>query len=224
MDFLDTVLYRHDKPNIKKFCLSGAHNFNESRLTKWLDTVIKRKVEELTLSKEFKKNKFVLPLSCFTCDSLTILKLNCVSFNVPNNVALPRLKLLQLRYLVLTNGREMEKLFSNCPILEQLSLIYYDSLKSQVLCITNFALKNLHIRSCEFINSTMKIYAPNLSTISYTGEIPSDFVVDSFPSLSEAVIDVHSNAKYPAKKNILINFFEKLSNVKLLKISGGSFL
>ncbi|KAI3902766.1 hypothetical protein MKW92_008218, partial [Papaver armeniacum] len=66
----------------------------------------------------------------------------------------------------------------------------------------------------------MMICAPNLSTISYTEEVPADFVVDSFPLLVEAVIDIPRTDK----KIILIKLFQKLSNVKLLKISGDSFL
>lgn len=50
MNFLDTVLYHHEKPNIKKFYLLWDHHFDESRVKKWIGIVIKRKVEELLLS------------------------------------------------------------------------------------------------------------------------------------------------------------------------------
>ncbi|XP_026426087.1 putative F-box/FBD/LRR-repeat protein At4g03220 [Papaver somniferum] len=69
----------------------------------------------------------------------------------------------------------------------------------------------------------VKICAPNLSTISYTGEIPADFVIGSFPSLVEAVIDIPYTAKRP-KTFVLFKLFGKVSNVKLLKIFGDSFL
>ncbi|KAI3968430.1 hypothetical protein MKW92_012694 [Papaver armeniacum] len=115
-------------------------------------------------------------------------------------------------------------MLSNCPILEELSLIQCGGLKSEALCIPNFALKNLHIRSCYFGESTLKIYAPNLMNISYEGELPANFVFGSFLSLVEADIDVHNYGEISAKTVVLIKLFELLSKVKILKMSGHSFL
>ncbi|KAI3983331.1 hypothetical protein MKX01_013398 [Papaver californicum] len=71
----------------------------------------------------------------------------------------------------------------------------------------------------------LKICSPNLSTINYGKLVPANFVIDSFPSLVEADIDI-SYCKYnggTAEKFVLIKLFEKLANVKLLKVSGTFF-
>ncbi|XP_026405489.1 F-box/LRR-repeat protein At3g59210-like isoform X1 [Papaver somniferum] len=139
-------------------------------------------------------------------------------------VSFPRLKLLWLRKMDFVDGILTNKLLSNCPILEELSLIQCGGLKCEALCIANFALKKLHIRSCDFGESTLKIYAPNLTAISYEGELPANFVFGSFLSLVEADNDVHNYREISAKTVVLIKLFELLSKVKILKMSGHSFL
>ncbi|KAI3925661.1 hypothetical protein MKW92_032734, partial [Papaver armeniacum] len=92
------------------------------------------------------------------------------------------------------------------------------------LRIANFALKKLHIQSCYFRESTVKICGPNLTTISYGGELPADFVFNNFLSLTEAVIDIYIDREFSAKTFVLLKLFETLSGVKILKMSGHSFL
>ncbi|KAI3975167.1 hypothetical protein MKX01_020568 [Papaver californicum] len=50
-------------------------------------------------------------------------------------------------------------------------------------------------------------------------KIPADFVLDSFLSLVEADIEILNDRHYAP----LIKLYQKLSNVKLLKISGSSY-
>ncbi|XP_026418281.1 F-box protein At4g09920-like [Papaver somniferum] len=222
MNFLDRVLCLHEKPKIQKFCLSWDEHFDESRVNNWIAIVVKRKIEELFLSKG-STTPFIFPLSLFTCDSLTVLDLGMARLNVPNKVHFPRLKLLRLRHMNFVNGFSLNQLVSNCPILEELSLIHCVSLKSEVLCIANVALKNLYISYCYFEESTMKICSPNLSTISYGKYLPKDFVIDSFPSLLEADMDILSREHNGAEKFVLTKLYKKLANVKLLKGSGTFF-
>ncbi|KAI3897264.1 hypothetical protein MKX03_036614 [Papaver bracteatum] len=152
-----------------------------------------------------------------------MLDLKMTRLNVPNKVHFPRLKLLRLKHVDFVNGFSPDQLVSNCPILEELSLIHCGGLKSEVLCIANLALKNLHISYCNFEESTVKICSPNLSTISYGKHVPADFVIDSFPSLVEADLDIlYCKYKGP-EKFVLMGLYKKLANVKLLKVSGTFF-
>ncbi|KAI3849477.1 hypothetical protein MKX03_033769, partial [Papaver bracteatum] len=64
---------------------------------------------------------------------------------------------------------------------------------------------------------SVKICAPNLSTMVCRLAKPADFIIDSFPSLVEADIDLCSGTEFP------INLFKKLYNVKLLKTSVSCF-
>ncbi|KAI3881947.1 hypothetical protein MKX03_029549 [Papaver bracteatum] len=221
MNFLDTVLYLHEKPNIQKFGLSWDDLFDGSRLSKWIATVIKHRVEELFLSGG-SGTSFVFPQSFFTCDSLTVLDLEFIKLNVPNKVSFPRLKSLQLTGVEFMNGISIEKLIFNCPILEVLAFTHCHCLcASEVLCIANTALKNLYISDnyC-FESSTLKISAPNLSTIRYGQSEPGDFIVDSFPSLVQADI----NMCVAARASVLIKLLQKLSTIKSLTMCGACFL
>ncbi|KAI3900616.1 hypothetical protein MKW92_011762 [Papaver armeniacum] len=218
MDFLDTVLCLHDKPNIKKFYLSWDAFPDEPRVNKWISIVIKRKVEELFL-KASPITSFIFPLSLFTCDSLTVLDLDGFKLNVPKTVCFPTLKLLRLSSMQLVNGMSPNHLLSNCPILEELSLMSCDGFRYEGLCIANPSLKRLNIWYGIFRETAVKICAPNLTTIRYGKEVPTDFIIDNFPSLVEADIDIY----YDGETFVLIKLFEKLSNIKLLKVSVTSF-
>ncbi|KAI3954529.1 hypothetical protein MKW92_033543, partial [Papaver armeniacum] len=89
---------------------------------------------------------------------------------------------------------------------------------SEGLCIANPALKHLLIWQCYLEKSTVKISAPNLTTISCRLDKPPYFLIDRFPSLVEADIHIFGGDRIPIK------LFEKLSNVKLLKLHGACFL
>ncbi|KAI3849475.1 hypothetical protein MKX03_033767 [Papaver bracteatum] len=183
---------------------------------------MKRKVEEICLYIECPSTSSILPLSFFTCDSLNLLDLRfgirtVTKFIIPNTVYFPKLKILRLECLSFVDGTSPNKLFSNCPILEELSLRFCAGFQNEVLWIANPTLKQLYIGYCCFGESAVKICAPNLSTMILRQMRPDDFVVDSFSSLVEADINLLYVSKFPIK------LFKKLSNVKLLKMSGVCF-
>ncbi|KAI3840524.1 hypothetical protein MKX03_014223 [Papaver bracteatum] len=225
MSFLDKVLYLHENPNIQEFHLGLDEISDEYRVYRWISTIMKRKVEILYLNINCLSTSSIFLLSFFTCDSLTLLDLDFEKRTVgkliiPNTVSFPKLKILRLRSLSFVDETSTRKLFSNCPILEELRLSGCSV--SEGLCILNTSLKHLSIASCELTESTVKISAPNLLTISYTGAPPADFVLDSFPSLVEARVGFYicGGSKYET----FLKLFKTLSSVKVLKLCADSFL
>ncbi|KAI3845941.1 hypothetical protein MKX03_013626 [Papaver bracteatum] len=221
---MDTVLFLHDKPNIQKFYLDLDGLFDESRVNRWISTIMKHKVEEFSLSMMgLRSTSSIFPLSFFTCDSLTQLHLEIRTtlgqFIIPNAVSFPKLKILRLASIDFVDETSARKFFSNCPILEELSLCYCSLY--QEFCIVNPTLKHLSITSCFFTQSTVKIYAPNLLTIDFSCDLPGDFVLSSFPSLVEA--DVHFDIYDAYEYNVFVKLFKKLSSAKLLKLCATSF-
>ncbi|KAI3964078.1 hypothetical protein MKW92_035876 [Papaver armeniacum] len=184
---------------------------------------MKRKVEELVLSIASAK-PFIFPLSFFTCDSLVVLDLKYNGIlKLPNTISFPRIKILRLTFIEFVNENLTGELFSNCPILEELSLYDCDFQNIKVLCIASPTLKHLSIIDCCLLYQTLKLFTPNLLTIKYAAEVPEDFVLGSFLSLVEADIQI-SNDRDPARMYApLIKLYQKLSNVNLLKTSGFSF-
>ncbi|XP_026424888.1 FBD-associated F-box protein At5g22730-like [Papaver somniferum] len=84
-------------------------------------------------------------------------------------------------------------------------------------------LERLSIINCRLLHQTLKVFAPNLLTIKYAAEIPADFVLDSFRSLVEANIEIFSDRDRARIYAPLIKLYQKLSNVKILKMSASSF-
>ncbi|XP_026416571.1 F-box/LRR-repeat protein At4g14103-like [Papaver somniferum] len=231
--FLDTVLFLHEKPSIKKLYLDLDEDFDESQVSRWISNIIKRKVEEFYLHMIYSRIFCTIPLSFFTCDSLTLLDLRCNEDGVgkfiipknPNTVYFPKLKILQLQSLqFLDEITSTRKFFSNCPILEELSLT--DCEMSERLCIANPTLKHLVITHCRLLESTVEIYAPNLLTISYIAEPAEDYLLSIFPSLVEAniKIDTEDFSQYDHPIEVFVKIFENLSSAKLLRICADSFM
>ncbi|KAI3853385.1 hypothetical protein MKW92_029932 [Papaver armeniacum] len=114
------------------------------------------------------------------------------------------------------------KLFSNCPILEELRLSSRRILER--LSIVNPTLKHLVIPSCYLTQSTVEISAPNLLTISYTEYPPENCILNSFLSLVEADVGFYMYEGYKYPNKVFLKVLEKLSSAKLLKIYANSFL
>ncbi|KAI3832422.1 hypothetical protein MKX03_020656 [Papaver bracteatum] len=229
-NFLDTVLFLHEKPNIQKFYLDLYEDFDESQVYRWITSIIKLKVKEIYLQMEYSTStSYIFPLSFFTCDSLTLLDLcfddDVGKFIIPSTVYFPKLKILRLKSLQFVDDiTSARKLFSNCPILEELGLTYCEMFER--LCIANPALKHLAITDCELTESTVEISAPNLLTISYEGGPAADFLLSSFPSLVEADVnfDIHELDEDDYLDEGFVKIFEKLSSAKHLKIHADLFL
>ncbi|XP_026398274.1 F-box protein At4g22280-like [Papaver somniferum] len=220
MNFLDTALFIHDKPNIQKFYLGIDESFDESRVNRWITTIMKRKVEEFGLFVKSLNPSSIFPLSFITCNSWTLLDLGFyikTEFKIPYSISFPKLKILRLNGLSFVN-KNSRNFFSNCPILEELSLSYCSI--SEGLCIVNPALKHLSISSYRLLNnSSVEISAPDLLTITYRGKLPPDFALNSFQSLVEAVVDfyIDDDEEYDYLGKVFVKLFEKLSSATLLK-------
>ncbi|KAI3890382.1 hypothetical protein MKX03_028204 [Papaver bracteatum] len=226
MNFVDTVLFVHEKPKIKKFLLNVSDCFDETRVNRWIRTIITRKVEELVLYVPYDEKPFIFPLSFFTCDSLIMLDLEYHGIlNLPKTISFPKLKILRLANIVFVNENLTRELFSNCPILEELSLADCQFQDLKVLRITSLALKHLYIIDGNLLGSKLKILAPNLLTIKYATDTPADLVLGSFSfsSLVEANIQIYDNWNHEKTHVSYIDLYKMLSNVKLLKMSGSSF-
>ncbi|XP_026447635.1 F-box/LRR-repeat protein At2g42720-like isoform X1 [Papaver somniferum] len=127
--------------------------------------------------------------------------------------------------------------FSNLPVLEELELTdcQWNWFISEQLSISAPALKYLSITgpnddqcynedfpSYEFI---FNIFAPNLQSLRYTDIPADDYILHRSESLVDAEIDFKRfGVPLPQGEDLVATeVLEKLSNVKLLKISGETF-
>ncbi|KAI3972395.1 hypothetical protein MKW92_009357 [Papaver armeniacum] len=226
VNFMNRMFVFRDLSTIKYFylftCIKDDYNINS-----WISAVIRRKVEEIYLllphSDEY--SPFLIPSSLFTCESLVTLRILVnVVLNLPRSVHFPKLNLLALRDVRIKDKYFMERLLSNCPVLEELSLesCKWDGITD--LCIASSTLKSLSITEppCGEIN----INAPRLECFSCTCFLARKHVVHSFPVLVDAQIEpaaVNSETSIPEQASNSINLLGALCNVKHLRINDRLF-
>ncbi|XP_052626801.1 FBD-associated F-box protein At2g26860-like [Lactuca sativa] len=154
----------------------------KSSLSKWIDKAVKLNVCELDINVQL----FDLPLSLFTCKTLTNLKVfaryrNFGVLNVPPLVILPCLKTLDIS----VHSKRLVKAFrliNGCPVLESLSLL----ILPQEVGDYNFnipTLKRLELRTNDFISRhKVVLNLPNLEYLYVDGMLGSNFVMEDLSS------------------------------------------
>ncbi|GLU14716.1 hypothetical protein SLE2022_312690 [Rubroshorea leprosula] len=175
MDFVDRVFFLRKGCPINRFrlriCCSESRDSCISRIREWIIAVIKLDVRELELSLDIEV-LLLLPPSLFTCETLVVLKLSVCpesgedssdksSLKVPANVCLPSLKVLHLVDFTFSDDCR-KRLFSNCPVLEDLKCSFKESNWKFIVC--NPMLKRLTITSSEYLDGRSEIVvdAPGL--------------------------------------------------------------
>ncbi|XP_026437740.1 F-box/LRR-repeat protein At3g59200-like [Papaver somniferum] len=193
MDFVDRILVQRNMLNINKFSLDCGF-FDHKRVNAWITTAIKCGVEEFIFSGCFSypSNGKMIPDSLFTCETLTTLDFQIEEQNrldLPGSISLPRLKILRLTNFMYYDEKLAAKLFSSCPVLEELRLTDCGLLNFDFICVSAPILKSFTLISCLRSNMEgvkpvkVKIDAPNLMSFAFCDCLPEDFCLDSFPLL-----------------------------------------
>ncbi|GLT86313.1 hypothetical protein SLE2022_044580 [Rubroshorea leprosula] len=197
LGFVDRLFFLRGRTVVEKFNLRcwDAPNVDAVHLEWWISSIIELGIQEILIHFDFNK---LLPTSrLFTCATLTSLKLYFMfesSLQVPANILLPSLKILHLvNSISFCNDDSAERLFSNCPVLEDLeirSLLVKDGKCN--LTVPNSTLKRLTIVSL-LLNWDQSfdivIDAPNLVYLKYNGCDQNSHVFVNVQSLSAADIN-----------------------------------
>ncbi|KAI3897567.1 hypothetical protein MKW92_007740 [Papaver armeniacum] len=221
MRFVDRVLsFRQDvhSPSIKEFGLYLDTAFDASRVNGWISTVLRHKVEALALED---RKGITFPPSLFTCESLTYLEIEKSTLELPESVNFPKLRTLHLD-VGLENEHLIQKLLSNSPILEELSLELCDW-DIRYLRIFGPNLKRLFINGyCSHRNFDIQINAPNLQSFEYSGILAKDFVLHNFLTLLDAEVELSRLADSGERGELgcrASKLVSSLSNAKNLRVS-----
>ncbi|XVF45512.1 hypothetical protein PTKIN_Ptkin02bG0212600 [Pterospermum kingtungense] len=192
--------------------------FDERDARTWISTAVGRNVQELCL--DFGLGPEVnLPGCLFSCKTLVSLELdNEISIDVPATVDLPCLRILQLKRVHYANDDTLRRLFSSCPVLEDLTIIRtsYDNII--VLDINVPSLKRITVArfSC-FDDITCKdkllITAPMLERIDVKVRRLWDFLAEDASNLAEATIEAFAEW---SNEHQLFNLLKKMANVRFL--------
>ncbi|CAL5440511.1 unnamed protein product [Camellia sinensis] len=144
MNFIERVLLLHDLSSIQRFYLSCDPDIDKSRLNSWISAAVKRDVREIDINV---CGLIILRLlsNLFICETLVVLKLGSqVHFDVPASISFPRLKIFHISLIYPSNDLT-QKLFSSCPVLEELSISALVGFGKTTYDISSPALKTLYI-------------------------------------------------------------------------------
>ncbi|KAM7529777.1 hypothetical protein LguiB_033187 [Lonicera macranthoides] len=211
-------------PLLHKFRLRCDKDHEFSIINEWIYAALLRGVKEMDIDIIW-ANTRSLTCGLFKCHTLTVLKLCVCALDVPVSVQLPNLKVLHLRHTKLKD-KSISKLFSSCPVLEDLALLSCLLEKKYVLNISNPALKKLVLkRNGDYkVRYTFVLDAPNLEYLEFAGYIPQRCTVKKMHSLVEARVEFETNRggvspENLALKNSATEFVYALSNVRSLHLS-----
>ncbi|KAI3923926.1 hypothetical protein MKW98_012715 [Papaver atlanticum] len=234
MNFVDKKLsLHHETRDIKKFYLDNL-DVQSFQVEEWVSDLFTRKsLEEFVFYAESSPEGFFPSRGAYA--SLTILELGTWDpVYLPDAINFPNLKICRLKNATLYMHSEdlTQQFFSNLPVLEELELTDCDWNISELL-ISAPALKYLFITGpseAAFFRGPIPkfkitIFAPNLLSLRYADFAAEDYILHHFETLVNAVIDCKRLYRsLPQEKDpISTKFIKKLSNVKRLKISGGTF-
>ncbi|CAL9243809.1 unnamed protein product [Arabidopsis halleri] len=122
--FIDMNLPLHCSPVIESLSLTLYNElFQPEDIKLWVEIAVSRCAQELSVSYSPYKGKrdALLPTSLYTCKSLVTLKLrDNILVDVPHVFCLPSLKTLHLVRVTYADEESLQRLLSNCFVLEDL--------------------------------------------------------------------------------------------------------
>ncbi|KAM7504152.1 hypothetical protein LguiB_003056 [Lonicera macranthoides] len=227
MNFVERVLLLRDSSTMKKFRLSCRVCFSAARVHAWVSAAIMHNVQELDLCL-FVDNSFILPRCMFDTKSLTVLKiqLTCV-LELPTCISFPCLKTLHLRLVTFPDDISTQKLFSGCPVLQELAIIdcdwmYLNSITISIPTLTSLTIDDLpyfgandDLHGCD-----INVDAINLLHLKYLGHLSNELFLHNISSLAKAC--VHIPIRLERQKEIAyraVKLLGALRNISSIRIT-----
>ncbi|CAL5359103.1 unnamed protein product [Camellia sinensis] len=201
------------QPSLKKIANAGngedristlpdsKHYIDKSRLNSWISAAVKRDVREIDIN-VCGLIILRLPSNLFICETLVVLKLGSqVHFDVPASISFPRLKIFHISLIYPSNDLT-QKLFSSCPVLEELSISALVGFGKTTYDISSPALKTLYISlsliSTQYRNSetVVMVNAPILECLRVAGSCLVLYCLKSLSSIVKASVCVEAPFPY----------------------------
>ena len=171
------ILNLHPALTIDQFRVCFDLNKRSKRdIGRWVDFAFSKGVQrfELDFTPAYYcqiTRRYTFPHERFTC--------------VKNSICINSLTSLTLKYVHVT-GELLEHFLSNCPLLERVHVDSSESIVNLKICGSSLKLKYLHIINCFQVKS-IKIFAPNLESFGYVGNI-IELQIDYTPRLLDVYI------------------------------------
>lgn len=195
--FLDRNLPLHRAPVIESFRLELFNTrLKPENIKMWLVLALSHSLRELEIVYVSYPNRLnILPSNLFTCKSLVILKLGGrILLDVTRLVSLPSLKTLRLLKVKYFKDETLQRLLSNCPILEDLMVDLHErdtTTTKFTALVPSLQRLTLRIPDNPHIDGFM-IETPALKYFKLSGNIRNYHYcsIENMPNLIEAHLDV----------------------------------
>jgi hypothetical protein len=169
------ILNLHPALTIDQFRVCFDLNKRSKRdIGRWVDFAFSKGVKRFELD-------FTPAYHCNSCYTFPHERFTCVK----NSICINSLTSLTLKYVHVT-GELLEHFLSNCPLLERVHVDSSESIVNLKICGSSLKLKYLHIINCFQVKS-IKIFAPNLESFGYVGNI-IELQIDYTPRLLDVYI------------------------------------
>ncbi|XP_074305261.1 putative F-box/LRR-repeat protein At3g58880 [Silene latifolia] len=172
--FVNKVLKLHKISPIQKFSLVCQNTYDASVLNRWFSFALQKGVQELHY-------QLCIQTDCppdsdgfFMSETLVSLKKIgrwYYAIKIPISAWLPKLKILHVDRVVLLDFDSLERLFSSCALLEELTLKTCECDEHGHVIHRTGMLRVLTIECCCFLLGTFEIDAPNLAYLTYSSNI-----------------------------------------------------
>ncbi|KAK9748381.1 hypothetical protein RND81_02G053300 [Saponaria officinalis] len=244
--FVNSVLLASQSPHLSRFRLKFGGDwritllhFNQpssicgigcfpdlesTQLNEWIGFPLSRSgVREIDICIHVRKPE-KLPSALFACESLHVLKIDTnLDFELVSSMTsfrLPNLRVLELRLILIPEDDFVNRLLSNCPVLEDLCLDCWWKYGNSVTILSP-SLKKLAIylnRRDEF-SDFISIDTPNLRYLKYTDLAAVRYSVASMKALVKASLHVWDYLdSYEAGFDSMLCLVKAVSNVKHLSL------
>ncbi|RID47131.1 hypothetical protein BRARA_I03752 [Brassica rapa] len=221
--FLDRNLPLHRAPVIERFRLDFRYSprLKPESISMWVSTALSHCLRELDISRDScPAEPNIFPSNLYTCISLVILKLEGgFLLDVPGMVSLPSLKTLKLQGVRYFDDEALQRLLSNCPVLEVLVVVLSNGDTTGKLTVVVPSLLSLSLYLSDYLKiDGYVIDTPSLKYFKLDHHTPYDnyCLIEKMPHLIEAAIDVN----LPDMKSLT----ESITSVKHLTICSKTML
>ncbi|KAK2984818.1 hypothetical protein RJ640_004643 [Escallonia rubra] len=195
--FIDRVIRLREVPHVRRVALHITTAVDPAAISQWICSLVGLNLRELDLFVLRKDKEITLPECLYTCESLERLRFDSsLKIKIPRKVVcFPNLKVLSVDWFFRKNNDITKKLFSRCPVLEDLSIMGTMEEECRVrIRIAAPALKRLRMKlQCSENDPNackVEINAPNLKSLDLCGNFLAAYSVTNSPLVAEASIDV----------------------------------
>ena len=233
--FVDRVLNLNNAAHIHRVRVKCGQNYKPSHVNAWIDSALWRNVQELDLCVPMRNYKS-LHCGLFTSKSLVYLKLGTnFVLSVPAFVLLPSLRTLHLNSIEFSDDDSTHKLFSSCPVLEELFIVECGMKNICCFNISAPVLKRLTMEctiegeyNTEFCEYKIIIDTPTLEYFRLHDYVAEGYDLKNLKSLTEAEVHVDLSTQKLEQMShayygqAVLKLIKGICSVKVLHLTGDS--